>query len=1000
MKKLEKLRRFKKEFYRRIGEDYVIIHSDRKPVRRKKGKVLYFVSPILALEYYRNGYRPIARFSDCREEVLLVAREGEEIKTLGILKFCTSLFALFREELSGEPFSLKIFSSAETLLRAFESGDVDAILLTTESPLPRGGKILRRIPLSHTHLFMTHPLFSNRLKIFLKTFGNVEFASEEDLEKEILTLTKTEEVLKKLARAEDRERFLNALPVGIVFLGKEGSTESFNQEAGRILNPKKGEKFPGFFEEEERVHLLLKEVMACRNGKVLCEVARAGNGKYVQLYLRRLSDEKSLVLMLDVSRRVSTEKVYGLMQEAFNTAINSLSEDELFHRFLQSLVSRHYFVHTQILDASNLTTLYYRGSSRLREFVEKKDPFVRKALTSREIIILPSVEKEKHLPEDLRELLLKSGVNSCAYIPVHSNQGYLLVCMAREPEFFHEYQVEMLSEFRDKMALVLRKLRTIKESTLIKNAMERAHEWFLITDEDGTILYTNKAVAKISGYGRKELIGKNPRIFKSGYHTEEFYRKLWKRIKSGKSFSSIFINRKKDGSIFYLQQTIFPVHLPSGERRFVGLGKDITKEIELTGQVEELRFFDFVTGLLNAQGFATEVSALLERAKGYCMLVLLDLYNFTYINNVYGVSVGDRVLREVGKRLLKTFEGSVVARLGSDEFGIFIPNLKTKREIFLQVELLKELFKDSIRVEGHSVTLSINAGVSVYPTDGRSYQELYRKASLALRYAKREGENEVKFYNALMEREALDFVNLEMLIEKAVKKGLFIFHYQPYYRSSDLSLAGFEALVRIRDEKGRIYYPKDFIDYLEYSKFLKDFDNWVLSEALEKIHEWGVEISVNIPVRSIKNKKFITKLLNMCEDFGGKLTVEITERIFTEEMEEMKEILRKINRCVKIAIDDFGMGYSSFYYLRELPVDRIKIDMTFIKGMLENPKDMAMVEVIVEFAKKLGIETVAEGVELEEQVKVLRELGCTYLQGFYFAKPMPEEEAEKLVKGK
>jgi len=995
MGKAEKLQKFKAEFYKKIGEDYLIIHVDKKPVRRRKGKVLYFVSPLLALEYYRRGYRPVARFKDCKEEVLLIKRNSSaDTKVLGIPKTSTAILGLLKGEFLEDGFGIKVYGNSETAVKAFEKNEVDALLLSKEDPLPKEGIVEKRIILNYGHIFMSHPLFSNRLKIFLKTFESIEFASEEDIEKEFLDFTRISIALRKINSA-DKEKLLNVMPVGLAIVNEDGNIKVLNEESRNILL--EGNFFRCFY-DERKLRDIIGDLLTCKEGKVVCEVLQSCNNRYIQIYAKKWTDKELIVVLNDITGRVNTEKVYGLMQEAFNTAINSLSEEELFHRFLNSLVSQFYLVHSQILDASDFTTIQYKGFSDLKEIVEKEDPFARKSLKNKDVVIIPDLRKERDVGERFKKILLERGIRSCVYVPVYSSENYLIVAFSREPEMFHDGQIEMFSEFKDKMTLVLKKLRTIKESSLIKNAMERAHEWFLITDENGTILYTNKAVARISGYSRKELIGKNPRVFKSGYHTQDFYRRLWKRIKSGKSFSSIFINRRKDGAIFYLQQTIFPVHLPTGEKRFVGLGKDITKEIELTGQVEELRFFDFVTGLLNAQGFSTEVSAILEKARGYCLLILVDLYNFTYINNVYGVSVGDRVLREVGKKLLKIFEGGVVARLGSDEFGIFIPNLRTKREIFLQVELLRDLFKESMRVEGHNVTLSINAGISVYPTDGRTYQELYRKASLALRYAKKEGENEVKFYNAAMEREALDFINLEMLIEKAVKKGLFIFHYQPYFKSEDLSLAGFEALVRIKDERGKVYFPKDFIDYLEYSKFLEDFDNWVLSEALEKIHEWGLEISVNIPVRSVKNKRFITKLSGLCKDFEGKLTVEITERIFTEEIEEMRKILRKIKQCVKIAIDDFGMGYSSFYYLRELPVDRIKIDMTFIKGMLENPKDMAMVEVIVEFAKKLGIETVAEGVEMEEQVKILRELGCTYLQGFYFAKPLEEDEAEKLVR--
>ena len=433
---------------------------------------------------------------------------------------------------------------------------------------------------------------------------------------------------------------------------------------------------------------------------------------------------------------------------------------------------------------------------------------------------------------------------------------------------------------------------------------------------------------------------------------------------------------------------------------------------DFVSEIEEIKSRDELTGLLNLSSFSSKISEIIADTKDLFLLILLDIHNLTYINQFYGLSNGDRLLKKIGSLLIDTFKDTdIIARVAGGEFGILFRNIKKKEDAFIIKSKLDSIFKNPIDIKGKNILTEINAGAALFPDDGADFKILYERAGAALFNAKKKRTGDIEFFNYEMAEKAESFVKAESLVDNAVKKNLFIFYYQPYFSTEDLSIGGFEALARIKDEEERIYNPSSFIDYLENSVYLEAFEEYALETVVKKIKKHNINISLNISGKSFSKPNFMKKVLSACYNVGGSLTIEITERVLVEDIKKTKFILNGLKNCkaefgeegicenpIKIAMDDFGTGYSSLLYLKDLPINVLKIDISFVRDIAKGYKEKALVKTIIGLSKELGLKTIAEGVETQEQFDILKSLDCCYVQGFLLAQPMPEEEAFKIIK--
>ncbi|NPA41683.1 MAG: EAL domain-containing protein [Aquificae bacterium] len=747
-------------------------------------------------------------------------------------------------------------------------------------------------------------------------------------------------------------------------------------------------------------------------------LTKEGNVRIAYIFTRTIQwkgKPAGFVIFIDITKQKRYERMFQILKDINQLIITVYDEDELLKEICRLLVEKAGFkmvwVGVPDDETGYVKPLKVCGDdggyvSKIRISIDERTPEGRgptgTALREGQIIINPDTRTNPAV-KPWREEMLKHGFLSSCAIPfqIRGKTVGVLNIYSAFPNMFREEELELLKEIQQDISFALERIEKEKFVKLINTAIEKGHEWVIITDEEGNILYANRAVEEISGYSQDELIGQNPRIFKSGYHSDEFYKRLWSTIKAGKTFQAVFVNKRKDGSLFYLDQTITPVGVGKGKVRFVAFGKDVTSEKYLEEEIAKLKYTDALTGLPNREGFLVAVDLNLAKDKDReHIFFLIDILDFSGINEVYGTNVGNEILKMVAGLLRNNlFERDIVGRIGGDEFAVLAKGV-SKKDVTTITHKLFSMFSKPFQIDGKLVKVNINVGASIYPSDATTAQELLEKASTALSFAKREGENTYRFFSKDITLMVKEHFRIRSDLEKALQEDRFVLFFQPIYRLVDRKVVGLEALIRLKDREGKIHTPKEFILVLEKTGLIREVEDRLLEKLRDFILKLNrkVMVSFNVSPKSFKDEAFVKKVIEVSKDVRESMVLEITERLFVENPDYALEFLEEVrNLGVKVAIDDFGTGYSSLAYLETLPVDIIKIDMKFVHRMVHSDKSLAIVETIVELARRLGMETIAEGVESEEQLRLLRLLGCNFVQGFLLAKPMPQEEAEKLL---
>ncbi|MDQ7039078.1 MAG: EAL domain-containing protein, partial [Aquificota bacterium] len=678
------------------------------------------------------------------------------------------------------------------------------------------------------------------------------------------------------------------------------------------------------------------------------------------------------VIFVDITKRRKYERMFSLLKELNRLVVSAMDQTDLLKEVARLLVERAGFrmVWVGIVNRENGEVVpvcvyghddgYVKNLKiSLSEDVPEGRGPTGKALREGRIVVNPDTRTNPDVEPWREEMLKRNYLSSCAIPVMKGGKVFGVVNIySQTPGMFTDEELDLLKEVQKDLSFAMDRIARDKHMKLISIAVEKAHDWFLITDEDGTILYVNPAVEKISGYTADYLVGKNPRVFKSGYHSEEFYRELWETIKSGKVFEAVFVNRRRDGEIFYLDQTIVPIRFRTGETRFVAIGRDITSERRLREEIARIRYIDVVTDLPNRDGFLAGVEMILEREKDKNhLLLILDLRNFASMNQFYGTSVGDEILRRFAQTLKQNlFRRDIVARVGADEFGVLARNIEEKNITTLMEKILT-LVKQPVKVNGKTVILTVNIGASVYPADAKSTTELFEKAYTALSFAKNEGENTYKFFGEEINLMVNEYFRMREKLKRAVEEDRFLLYLQPIYRTDTGKVAGFEALIRLR-EKDRILTPRDFITTLERTGLIRRVEDTVLERVVDIIGRFeGFFVSFNVSPRSFKDPDFLTGMEEVAREAGSRLILEITERLLVEDLDHTRAFLERVKAMgVRVAVDDFGTGYSSLAYLETLPVDILKIDIKFVHRITRSPKSLAIVETIVNLARRLDME--------------------------------------------
>ncbi|MBL1141244.1 MAG: EAL domain-containing protein [Proteobacteria bacterium] len=423
-------------------------------------------------------------------------------------------------------------------------------------------------------------------------------------------------------------------------------------------------------------------------------------------------------------------------------------------------------------------------------------------------------------------------------------------------------------------------------------------------------------------------------------------------------------------------------------------------------QLSYLANYDSLTGLANRLLFRERLDRALihaDRSKTLVSLFVIDLDRFKNVNDTLGHDAGDQLLVEVANRLKKcTREGDTVSRLGGDEFTIIMEDLKNTDDVILTADKVLDFMKKPFEINAHEIFVTPSIGITVYPMDEVNAGNLFINADSAMYQAKKSGRNCYRFYKEDMNSHLKVRMNLETKLRRAIERDEFVLYYQPKFNIHNNELIGAEALIRWIDPEEGMISPALFIPLAEETGLIAPITDWVLKKACNQNSEWqkqgyeAIRIAVNLSPKQFNQENIAHRIFNqiICSDLAPKyVELEITEGALVEDVEKSNEILNELKtRGIHISIDDFGTGYSSLSYLKKFPLDTLKIDQSFVRDLMEDSDDAAIVSAIIAMAKSLRFNVIAEGVETAEQLSYLAAHGCHEVQGYFTGRPVPAEE--------
>jgi diguanylate cyclase (GGDEF)-like protein/PAS domain S-box-containing protein len=553
-----------------------------------------------------------------------------------------------------------------------------------------------------------------------------------------------------------------------------------------------------------------------------------------------------------------------------------------------------------------------------------------------------------------------------------------------------------------------RKYRTLFESAdqralQARMVFEHSSLGILITDAKERIVAVNGAFTEITGYSEQEALGETPRLLKSEHQDDAFYQAMWASLVHTRQWRGELWNRRKTGETYPQMTTINAVYDEAGQlTNYVSMFEDITQSKRSEEALYKLAHEDALTGLPNGALLRARLEQSLSRAErnGSMLGVLfLDLDMFKSINDTLGHPVGDALLQRVAEAISQRVRGAdSVARLGGDEFVVLMEDIQEPTVAAQLARRLLEAFSTPFQAKGHALKISTSIGISIYPIDGKDMETLLRNADVAMYQAKEQGRNTYRFFEERMSEGALERQRLEHALGHALTRDELRLEYQPQVRLEDGSLIGTEVLLRwSHPELGQVP-PSRFIPVAEDLGLIGKLGNWVLERACNQLAEWDelgfriARMTVNLSLQQLERVDLVESvgdILARTGIAGHRLEVDVLEAVFLRQPEQVianLEALRELG--VRIAIDDFGLGFSSLGGLPRLPINRLKIDKTFVDNLNQVPGDDAVVRAIIALGRCLGLEVLAEGVESRHQVGRLLQAGCVEAQGYLFGRPM------------
>jgi diguanylate cyclase (GGDEF)-like protein/PAS domain S-box-containing protein len=606
-----------------------------------------------------------------------------------------------------------------------------------------------------------------------------------------------------------------------------------------------------------------------------------------------------------------------------------------------------------------------------------------------------------------------SGYHSCVGVPLTMDQDVVGVISVWLQHGDTDSNItDYLQMIGRQFSLGLTIRNKLEWHNLQGAAMDAAANSIFITNKKGDIEWVNKAFCTQTGYEFQELIGQNPSILKSGLVPEDRYEELWQAVSAGEIWTGELLNRRKDGTVQNVRQTITPVRDDQGQISFyIAIQEDITESKRAEERIRYLSNYDPLTQLPNRVLLRERLhEAVTECSAGQRIaLFCIDLDQFSRVNDTLGNDAGDAILKVIADRILtEAIEADTVARIGGDEFAVILKDAPDGEIVAQVAQRLSLVMAESMNVAGQNVHVGVNIGIAYYPDDSTTADELINNADLAMYRAIRTETERYCFFSGEMNAEAKVRLDLESDLRRAIDRNEFVLHFQPQVSLLDGRIVGFEALVRWQHPDHGLVPPSLFVPVAEESGLILPMSDWVLAEALAVARDWRDEglpqvcMAVNISaVQFSEGQAFVAKVEKMLSEYRippGFLELELTESMLMQDASHAVRLLSQLDRKgIKLAIDDFGTGYSSLAYLKQFPVHRLKLDQSFVRHMTDDYNDLVIARATINLGHSLGLEVIAEGVENQEQVNILKSESCDLLQGYFYSRPVPADKAKELL---
>ncbi|MBF0353990.1 MAG: EAL domain-containing protein [Alphaproteobacteria bacterium] len=607
----------------------------------------------------------------------------------------------------------------------------------------------------------------------------------------------------------------------------------------------------------------------------------------------------------------------------------------------------------------------------------------------------------------------KMGYAAMASIPLSAHSKVVAVLLAyTKSDSFPPQFLNSMERLSGRLGLLVQAGLDQDRLKLMAAAMEASSSAFVIADSSGCIEWGNEAYCRSTGYSLQEMTGRHLTLLDVKERGGNEYDALNKALESGETWRGEMVERRKDGSLYTVEQTVTPMLDHMGRvAHYVVVQEDLSEKRRAEERIRYLSHYDTLTALPNRHLFFERLNQAVGRAleaKLEVALLFVDLDQFSRVNDTLGHAAGDKLLIGVVERLrINARSADTLARIGGDEFGIVLVDAKASEIAAVLAEKINAVIASPFEVDGHEARLGANVGIAVLPADGLTADDLVRNADLALYRCIREHPGSYRFFSQDMNDEARSRLGIERDLRRAIEQKEFLLHYQPQLDTKTGRIVGMEALVRWQNPERGLVPPASFIPVAEDTGLIVPLGEWVLIEACKQARIWKdqglgpITMAVNLSAVQFFRQDMVAVVRRILSDTGldpSWLELELTESMVMHDAEAAILTLGRLsNLGLKMSIDDFGTGYSSLNYLRRFPVHRLKIDQSFVRELTNSANDAEIARAIISLGHSLELEVVSEGVETEAQLDYLKREGSDILQGYLFSRPVPAEHAGALL---